>query len=34
MTSFYDSCIDDFNYPKTFLIFNSNQIYPEYLIQF
>ncbi|XP_035280897.1 protein mono-ADP-ribosyltransferase PARP11-like isoform X1 [Anguilla anguilla] len=34
MTSFYDSCIDDFNYPKTFVIFNSNQIYPEYLIEF
>lgn len=33
-TNFYDSCVDDLNNPKIFVIFDSNQIYPEYLIEF
>ncbi|MBN3317404.1 PAR11 polymerase, partial [Atractosteus spatula] len=30
----YDSCVDDITNPKIFVIFDSNQIYPEYLIEF
>nr|XP_006633812.2 PREDICTED: poly [ADP-ribose] polymerase 11-like [Lepisosteus oculatus] len=30
----YDSCVDDITHPKIFVIFDSNQIYPEYLIEF
>ncbi|KAK5848875.1 hypothetical protein PBY51_008562 [Eleginops maclovinus] len=28
------SCVDDINHPKIFVIFDPNQIYPEYLIQY
>ncbi|KAF3859214.1 hypothetical protein F7725_021613 [Dissostichus mawsoni] len=28
------SCVDDVNHPKIFVIFDPNQIYPEYLIQY
>ncbi|XP_057213071.1 protein mono-ADP-ribosyltransferase PARP11 [Triplophysa rosa] len=30
----YDSCVDDPIFPKTFAIFDSNQIYPEYVLQY
>lgn len=30
----HDSCIDDVNHPNIFVIFDPNQIYPEYLIQY
>lgn len=33
-TSFYDSCVDDMANPKIYVIFDSNQIYPEYMIEF
>lgn len=32
--NFYDSCVDDLANPKIFVIFDSNQIYPEYLVEF
>ena len=28
------SCVDDITHPKIFVIFDPNQIYPEYLIQY
>lgn len=28
------SCVDDINHPTIFIIFDPNQIYPEYLIQY
>ncbi|XP_036374321.1 protein mono-ADP-ribosyltransferase PARP11-like [Megalops cyprinoides] len=33
-TSFYDSCVDEFFHPNIFVVFDSSQIYPEYLIEF
>ncbi|XP_053365124.1 protein mono-ADP-ribosyltransferase PARP11-like [Clarias gariepinus] len=30
----HDSCVDDTLYPRTFVIFNSNQIYPEYVLEY
>lgn len=30
----HDSCVDDIENPKVFVIFDPNQIYPEYLIQY
>lgn len=30
----YDSCVDDTWNPKIFVVFDANQIYPEYLIDF
>ncbi|XP_012705635.2 protein mono-ADP-ribosyltransferase PARP11 [Fundulus heteroclitus] len=30
----YDSCVDDADHPKVFVIFDPNQIYPEYLIEY
>ncbi|KAM4570123.1 protein mono-ADP-ribosyltransferase PARP11 [Odontesthes bonariensis] len=30
----HDSCVDDANHPKIFVIFDPNQIYPEYVIQY
>uniref|UniRef100_A0A667ZZF4 Poly [ADP-ribose] polymerase n=1 Tax=Myripristis murdjan TaxID=586833 RepID=A0A667ZZF4_9TELE len=30
----HDSCVDDIMNPKIFVIFNPNQIYPEYLIEY
>ncbi|XP_026219067.1 protein mono-ADP-ribosyltransferase PARP11 [Anabas testudineus] len=30
----HDSCVDDITHPNIFIIFDSNQIYPEYLIQY
>ncbi|KAM4614642.1 protein mono-ADP-ribosyltransferase PARP11 [Polymixia lowei] len=33
-TNYNDSCVDDINHPKIFVIFDPNQIYPEYLIQY
>uniref|UniRef100_A0A673IQZ4 Poly [ADP-ribose] polymerase n=1 Tax=Sinocyclocheilus rhinocerous TaxID=307959 RepID=A0A673IQZ4_9TELE len=32
--NFFDSCVDDMMSPKIFVIFDNNQIYPEYLIEF
>ncbi|KAJ8261725.1 hypothetical protein GJAV_G00157670 [Gymnothorax javanicus] len=32
-TSFYDSCVDNFFHPSTFVVFDRNQVYPEYLIE-
>ncbi|XP_066580426.1 protein mono-ADP-ribosyltransferase PARP11 [Amia ocellicauda] len=34
LMNFYDSCVDDIANPKIFVIFDCNQIYPEYLIEF
>lgn len=34
IANFFDSCVDDLINPKIFVIFDSNQIYPEYLIEF
>uniref|UniRef100_A0A8B9RBA0 Poly [ADP-ribose] polymerase n=1 Tax=Astyanax mexicanus TaxID=7994 RepID=A0A8B9RBA0_ASTMX len=34
IANFFDSCVDDMVNPKIFVIFDSNQIYPEYLIEF
>eukprot|EP00076_Gallus_gallus_P024047 XP_015146091.1 zinc finger CCCH-type antiviral protein 1 isoform X2 [Gallus gallus] len=31
---FYDSCVDDVANPSIFVIFEKNQIYPEYLIEY
>ncbi|XP_068579621.1 protein mono-ADP-ribosyltransferase PARP11 [Cebidichthys violaceus] len=30
----HDSCVDNITHPKIFVIFDPNQIYPEYLIQY
>lgn len=30
----HDSCVDDIKFPKIYVIFDSNQIYPEYVIQY
>ncbi|KAM9334650.1 protein mono-ADP-ribosyltransferase PARP11 [Symphorus nematophorus] len=30
----HDSCVDDIKHPTLFVIFDPNQIYPEYLIQY
>ncbi|KAM6895739.1 protein mono-ADP-ribosyltransferase PARP11-like [Xenentodon cancila] len=30
----HDSCVDDINHPKIYVIFDPNQIYPEYVIQY
>lgn len=30
----HDSCVDDVQHPTIFVIFDPNQIYPEYLIQY
>ncbi|XP_054910614.1 protein mono-ADP-ribosyltransferase PARP11-like [Poeciliopsis prolifica] len=30
----FDSCVNDANNPKIFIIFDPNQIYPEYLIEY
>nr|XP_046234747.1 protein mono-ADP-ribosyltransferase PARP11-like [Scatophagus argus] len=30
----HDSCVNDVNHPTIFVIFDPNQIYPEYLIQY
>lgn len=30
----HDSCVDDPRYPKIFVIFDSNQIYPEYVLEY
>uniref|UniRef100_A0A8C6TQP8 Poly [ADP-ribose] polymerase n=1 Tax=Neogobius melanostomus TaxID=47308 RepID=A0A8C6TQP8_9GOBI len=30
----HDSCVDDIKCPKMYVIFDSNQIYPEYLIRY
>uniref|UniRef100_A0A4W5R3J2 Poly [ADP-ribose] polymerase n=1 Tax=Hucho hucho TaxID=62062 RepID=A0A4W5R3J2_9TELE len=32
--NFHDSCVDNVMYPNIFVIFDPNQIYPEYLIQY
>ncbi|CAB1346186.1 unnamed protein product [Coregonus sp. 'balchen'] len=32
--NFHDSCVDNVIYPRIFVIFDPNQIYPEYLIQY
>lgn len=32
--NFYDSCVDDMANPKIYVVFDSNQIYPEYMIEF
>lgn len=34
LKSSYDSCVDDTTHPKIFVIFDPNQIYPEYLVQY
>ncbi|XP_066445304.1 protein mono-ADP-ribosyltransferase PARP11-like [Eleutherodactylus coqui] len=34
LTNLYDSCVDNPFSPLIYVIFDSNQIYPEYLIQF
>lgn len=33
-SNFFDSCVDDLANPKIYVIFDCNQIYPEYLIEF
>ena len=30
----YDSCVDDINQPTMYILFDRNQHYPEYLIQY
>ncbi|XP_043093937.1 protein mono-ADP-ribosyltransferase PARP11-like [Puntigrus tetrazona] len=30
----YDSCVDNTLYPRVFVIFDSNQIYPEYVLEY
>lgn len=30
----HNSCVDDTEHPNIFVIFDPNQIYPEYLIQY
>ncbi|XP_003221433.1 protein mono-ADP-ribosyltransferase PARP11 isoform X2 [Anolis carolinensis] len=34
LINLYDSCVDSMCNPKIFVIFDANQIYPEYLIEF
>ncbi|CAB1346047.1 unnamed protein product, partial [Coregonus sp. 'balchen'] len=31
---FYDSCVDNIQDPKVFVVFEKHQVYPEYLIQY
>ena len=31
---FYDSCVDDENQPKIFVIFDNEQCYPSYFIKY
>uniref|UniRef100_A0A8C4XIA0 Poly [ADP-ribose] polymerase n=1 Tax=Erpetoichthys calabaricus TaxID=27687 RepID=A0A8C4XIA0_ERPCA len=33
-TNFYDSCVDNESNPEIYVIFDRNQIYPEYIIEF
>lgn len=30
----HDSCVDNTLYPKIFVVFDSNQIYPEYVLEY
>jgi len=30
----YDSCVDNINTPRVFVIFDSNQAFPEYVIEY
>lgn len=30
----HDSCVDDVSHPNIYVIFDPNQIYPEYVIQY
>lgn len=30
----HDSCVDNVFHPKIFVVFNSNQIYPEYVLEY
>lgn len=32
--NFYDSCVNNFSNPSIFVIFEKQQIYPEYLIEY
>ena len=34
LENFYDSCVDDPNNPRLFVIFENNQVYPEYVITY
>ncbi|XP_035604913.1 protein mono-ADP-ribosyltransferase PARP12-like isoform X1 [Oncorhynchus keta] len=33
-SSFYDSCVDNIQNPRVFVVFETHQVYPEYLIQY
>ncbi|XP_038833605.1 protein mono-ADP-ribosyltransferase PARP12-like [Salvelinus namaycush] len=33
-SSFYDSCVDNIQDPRVFVVFETHQVYPEYLIQY
>lgn len=30
----HDSCVDNILYPRVFVVFDSNQIYPEYVLEY
>lgn len=30
----HDSCVDNTLYPRIFVVFDSNQIYPEYVLEY
>ncbi|XP_041636825.1 protein mono-ADP-ribosyltransferase PARP11-like [Cheilinus undulatus] len=34
LENIHDSCVDDIKHPNIYIIFDPNQIYPEYLIQY
>lgn len=31
---FYDSCVDDIRDPSVFVVFEKQQVYPEFLLQY
>ena len=34
LEDFYDSCVDDTSNPRIYVVFENNQVYPEYIITY